>query len=448
MDTRPEKHCSRSAPPPPSVGGERARREDARGIFPAHQCHVVLGEYGFEIAQLGPAGLHRDVAAPQQAVHPDAGDAGLEHPTVDATPRQVDVHVGNIRSRVQRMQPVPAAADMREDERDIGVTARERAQLSCVGCLLSRPVTAPVLPDVLEHWDAALLRQRGNRIEQRIVRPAARRELDPDHPRVEAPYDLGAGVGAVIRVDAHVAANAVGMGSLRREECIVPGCDIARRGKVGGRREAKTAQYRGDVHRNTDLAARCEPALIALAPVGAGRPLMVKMSVDVDKHCHNLRPFYLGGFLRGEIGMETTISRARAVLFEPRATFKEVDSEFTKPGALWGKYVIPLALLGPITGTIGRLLFGKRLGSQTLGDHITITGGILWGVTAFVIAVVAVFILAQIISQLAPGFGGQKNDVQALKVAAYSSTPALISGVFAIHGLFYVVTILLSLYSL
>ncbi len=146
--------------------------------------------------------------------------------------------------------------------------------------------------------------------------------------------------------------------------------------------------------------------------------------------------------------METLASRARGVLFEPRATFKAVDSEFTKPGAIWGKYVIPLALLGPLTGTIGRLLFGRRLGGQTLGDHITLTGGILWGVTAFVILVLGVFILTQIISQLAPGFGGQKNDVQALKVAAYTSTPALISGVFAIHGLFYIVTILISLYSL
>jgi len=86
--------------------------------------------------------------------------------------------------------------------------------------------------------------------------------------------------------------------------------------------------------RNTDPDARGDAALIALAPVGPGRPLVVKMSVDVDKHCHNLRPFYLVGFLSGEIGMETTVGRARTVLFEPRATFKEVDSEFTKPGAI------------------------------------------------------------------------------------------------------------------
>lgn len=146
--------------------------------------------------------------------------------------------------------------------------------------------------------------------------------------------------------------------------------------------------------------------------------------------------------------METMASRARAVLFEPRVTFKEVDSEFTKPGTIWGKYVIPLALLGPVAGAVGRFVFGKRLGGQTPGDPVSLTGALIWGVVAFIIALAAIFILTQIISQLAPGFGGQKNDVQGLKVAAYASTPALIAGVFNIHGLFYIVTIMISLYSL
>jgi hypothetical protein len=146
--------------------------------------------------------------------------------------------------------------------------------------------------------------------------------------------------------------------------------------------------------------------------------------------------------------METLTSRARAILFEPRATFKEIDSEFTKPGMIWGKYVIPLALLGPVMGALGRFIFGRRMGGATLGDSVTLTGALIWGAVAFIVAIAAIFILAKIISNLAPGFGGQKNDVQALKVAAYASTPSLIAGVFAIHGLFYIVTIFISLYSL
>jgi len=145
--------------------------------------------------------------------------------------------------------------------------------------------------------------------------------------------------------------------------------------------------------------------------------------------------------------METTVGRARGVLFEPRATFKEVDSEFTKPGAIWGRYILPLALIGPLAGAGGRFMFGKRVAGMSL-DSLSLTGAVTWFAIALVLQLVAVFALTQIISLLAPGFGGQKNDVQALKVAAYSSTPMWLAGIFNLHGRFLMVGIIVSLYSL
>jgi len=146
--------------------------------------------------------------------------------------------------------------------------------------------------------------------------------------------------------------------------------------------------------------------------------------------------------------METMIGRARGVLFEPRTTFKEVDGEFTKPGVLWGRYIIPLAFLGPLAGGVGRLLFGSRLGGRSVGESFDFTGAVMYTVIAFVLALAAVFILSKVISLLAPGFGGQSNDVQALKTAAYSSTPAWIAGILNIHGLFLWLTIIISIYTL
>jgi len=146
--------------------------------------------------------------------------------------------------------------------------------------------------------------------------------------------------------------------------------------------------------------------------------------------------------------METTVGRGRAILFEPRATFKEVDSEFTKPGALWARYILPLALIGPVAGAVGRLIFGKRIAGTSLAESLSIGGAVTWAVIALVLALVAVFVLTQVISLLAPGFGGQKNDVQALKVAAYSSTPVWLAGIFNLHGRFLMVGIIVSLYGL
>src|SRR5438477_145522 len=139
-----------------------------------------------------------------------------------------------------------------------------------------------------------------------------------------------------------------------------------RANRGAGAARCAAAPGRGD----PNLVAGGQAALVPLAPVGPGRPLMVKVGVDIDQHCHNLRRFYLGGSSGGSFWMETLTSRARAVLFEPRATFKEVDSEFTKPGTIWGKYVIPLAVIGPLMGALGRLVFGRRMGGATPGDHL------------------------------------------------------------------------------
>ena len=130
--------------------------------------------------------------------------------------------------------------------------------------------------------------------------------------------------------------------------------------------------------------------------------------------------------------METMASRARSVLFEPRTTFREVESEFTKPGAIWGKYILPLAAIGPIAGAIGRLVFGQRIALTTLTSSVSISDAITWAIISYLLALAAVFVLTQVISLLAPGFGGQKNDVQALKVAAYASTPVWLAGVFSL----------------
>ena len=54
----------------------------------------------------------------------------------------------------------------------------------------------------------------------------------------------------------------------------------------------------------------------------------------------------------------------------------------------------------------------------------------------------------QIINALAPSFGGQKNDVQALKATAYSSTAAWLGGAFNLIPALALIGILVSLYSL
>jgi hypothetical protein len=53
-------------------------------------------------------------------------------------------------------------------------------------------------------------------------------------------------------------------------------------------------------------------------------------------------------------------------------------------------------------------------------------------VVTYVLTLIGVFVLALIIDALAPTFSGTKNQTQALKVAAYSYTPAWVVGIFSL----------------
>ncbi|HSX56355.1 MAG TPA: Yip1 family protein, partial [Sphingomonas sp.] len=77
----------------------------------------------------------------------------------------------------------------------------------------------------------------------------------------------------------------------------------------------------------------------------------------------------------------------------------------------------------------------------------SVMGAVTTAVIGYVLALVSAFLLAKIIDALAPSFGGQKNPVQAMKVAAYSGTAAYLAGIFQLIPALAILGIL-GLYSL
>ena len=59
-------------------------------------------------------------------------------------------------------------------------------------------------------------------------------------------------------------------------------------------------------------------------------------------------------------------------------------------------------------------------------------GALSSAVVDFAMGLIGVYVLSLIIDALAPTFGGQKDRMQALKVAAYSGTAAWVAGIFLI----------------
>lgn len=146
-------------------------------------------------------------------------------------------------------------------------------------------------------------------------------------------------------------------------------------------------------------------------------------------------------------GTVGTVERAKNMMLKPRQEWLVVEPEPTTAQQLYKRYIAPLAAIGPICSFIGFSVIGMTV--PLVGHYRTPIGaGIGQAILSFVLALVGVFIVSLIINALAPSFDGQKDQRQALKVAAYSYTPSYLAGFLALIPALSLLGILLSLYGL
>ena len=123
------------------------------------------------------------------------------------------------------------------------------------------------------------------------------------------------------------------------------------------------------------------------------------------------------------------VDRVKNILLTPRTEWEVIDAEPTTVADLYKGYIIPLAAIGPVAQAIGFSVFGMRL--PFLGTYRTpVVTAITQAVVMFVMMLVGVYVLSLIIDKLAPTFAGTSNQIQALKVAAYSYTASWVAGIF------------------
>jgi hypothetical protein len=141
------------------------------------------------------------------------------------------------------------------------------------------------------------------------------------------------------------------------------------------------------------------------------------------------------------------VTRAKNICLTPDAEWPVIASESTSTGTLISGYVVPLAAIGAIAGLIGGSIVGISL--PFLGTYrVPITTGLVSACFTLAAAVIGVFVLSFIINALAPTFGAEPNNMQAMKVAVYSYTPAWIAGALRILPVLGVLAILAALYGL
>jgi ABC-type proline/glycine betaine transport system permease subunit len=109
-------------------------------------------------------------------------------------------------------------------------------------------------------------------------------------------------------------------------------------------------------------------------------------------------------------------------LLSPSAEWERIDAEPATIKGLYVGYVCILAAIPVIASLIGGQVFGhRRLGFSFKPNLVA---AIIGAVVTYGLTLLSVFLLALIIDALAPSFDGQKDRLQAFKVAAYTTPPA------------------------
>ncbi|HEY2896571.1 MAG TPA: Yip1 family protein [Gemmatimonadaceae bacterium] len=142
------------------------------------------------------------------------------------------------------------------------------------------------------------------------------------------------------------------------------------------------------------------------------------------------------------------VDRVKNILLSPRTEWPVIDAEPATVASLYTGYIVPLAAIPVICQAIGMSMVGITI--PFVGTHYRtpIVSAITSAVVMYVFSLIAVFIVALIVDGLAPTFGGTKNQVQALKVVAYSYTASWIGGILSLVPAISIIGVLFGLYSL
>lgn len=122
---------------------------------------------------------------------------------------------------------------------------------------------------------------------------------------------------------------------------------------------------------------------------------------------------------------EIIFTRAWGLLREPKKEWEQIRAEETTVPNLLVGYVAPLAAIPPVCGLIGALIFDPI----AVG---TVSGAVVSVVVTWAVTVGLVFLIGVLINTLADQFDADRNDIAAQKIAAYSITPAFLSGLFSL----------------
>jgi hypothetical protein len=139
------------------------------------------------------------------------------------------------------------------------------------------------------------------------------------------------------------------------------------------------------------------------------------------------------------------VDRAKSIILTPSQEWELIEREQYEIKDLYTNYVMILAAIPAVAGFIGFSIV--PLGGILSKYGIPIPSGIAHMVLDYLFGLGSVYVLALLIDAFAPTFDAEKNMLQAMKLAVFSSTAAWLAGIFFILPALSILY-LLALYSL
>ena len=141
------------------------------------------------------------------------------------------------------------------------------------------------------------------------------------------------------------------------------------------------------------------------------------------------------------------VERVKKILLEPKSEWVVIDAESVSVADLYRDYIALLAAIGPLASIVGLAVVGVNFGFGGT-FRIPLGSAVAQAFTSYILSMIGIFVVSLVIDALAPQFGGQKNPLQALKVAAYAATPSWVAGVVLLVPMLGIVSFVAAFYGL
>ena len=140
------------------------------------------------------------------------------------------------------------------------------------------------------------------------------------------------------------------------------------------------------------------------------------------------------------------VERVKGLVLDPKVEWRAIDAEPHTIHDLYTRYVMILAAIPPLASFVGLCIVGSGPFGATF--RMGLAPGVAYAVLMYLLSLGWVYVLALVIHAFAPKFDGHGDFIDALKLAAFTPTPAWIGGIFGVIPALSIIGNLLALYSL